>query len=214
MEQLELCNYLTDEESINTRTDQFNKYIYPYCNFIYYICIKYTSSEDNIRDNYNEVLLNFYKYIDTYDASRSIKTWIYAVASRCIFNLENKRNLFMRTREIYSMDIEQLSDELLDEEELNNNCVCLGNYQDFFSEEVLCVLQMLKPIYRIPLLLQIFGYKLDEITEILYKQGYLKTPNIETTKSRIFLCKKQLKKLLAFDKRMKTKEKRKQWLNM
>lgn len=206
MEQSELSNYLTDEESIKTRTALFNKYVYPYRNLIYHICIKNTAAEDDIRDNYNEVLLNFYKYVCTYDPSRSVKTWIYAVTSRCIFDLESKRHRFRRTGEVGCVDIEQLSDELLDEDELSGNCISLDNYQELFSDEVLCALQMLKPMYRDPLLLQVSGYKLDEITEMLHKQGSLKAPNIETTKSRIFLAKKQLRELLTRDGKRKKRE--------
>ena len=63
----EISNYLTDEASIEKRTALFNKYVYPYRNLIYHICIKNTGNQDNIRDNYNEVLINFYKYVSSYN---------------------------------------------------------------------------------------------------------------------------------------------------
>lgn len=204
MEQPELSNYLTDEESIKTRTALFNKYVYPYRNLIYHICIKNTASEDNIRDNYNEVLLNFYKYVCTYDPARSVKTWIYAVTTRCVFDLEGKRSRFKRTGDVGVVDIEELADELLDETEVSANSIGLDNYRDLFSDEVLFALEKLKPMYRDPLLLQVSGYRLDEITVILHKKGSLKAANIETTKSRIFLAKKQLRELLTRDGKRKT----------
>ena len=203
MEQPKLSNYLTDEESIKTRTALFDKYVYPYRNLIYHICIKNTASEDNIRDNFNEVLLNFYKYVCTYDAARPIKTWIYAVTTRCIFEMENKRARFRRTGDVGVVDIEDLNDELADESDASGNSIGMDNYRDLFTDEILSALEELKPMYRDPLLLQVSGYRLDEITAILHKKGSLKTSNIETTKSRIFFAKKQLRELLTRDGKRK-----------
>lgn len=203
MEEPELFNYLTDEESIKTRTALFNKYVYPYHNLIFHICIKNTASEDNIRDNYNEVLLNFYKYVSTYDPARPIKTWIYAVTSRCIFDLENKRNKFKRTGEVGVIDIDEMEDVLIDDYEIGDNQIELDNYTEIFTDEILSALEMIKPMYRDPLLLQISGYKMDEITDIMYKRKAMKAPNVETTKSRIFLAKKQLRELLTRDGKRK-----------
>ncbi len=203
MEEPELSNYLTDEESIKTRTALFNKHVYPHRNLIYHICIKNTNSEDNIRDNYNEVLLNFYKYVSTYDPSRPIKTWIYAVASRCVFELENKKSKFRRTGEVGAIDIEEMAEVLIDDYEIGANHIDLDNYSELFTDDILSALQKIKPMYRDPLLLQISGYKLDEITDIMHKKKSLKTPNVETTKSRIFLAKKQLRELLTRDGKRK-----------
>lgn len=203
MEQTECSNYLTDEKSIKTRTALFNKYVYPHRNLIYHICIKNTNLEDNIQDNYNEVLLNFFKYVSSYNPERPIKTWIYAVASRCIFELESKRNQFKRTGEVGAIDIEEMADKLIDDYEINANHIGTDNYRELFSDEILSALEEIKPMYRFPLLLQISGYKLDEITNIMYKSKLLKTPNVETTKSRIFLAKKQLRELLTRDGKRK-----------
>lgn len=201
----ELSNYLTDEVSIRNRTALFNKYVYPYRNLIYSICIKNTSNQDNIRDNYNEVLINFFKYVCTYNPQLSIKTWIYAVSCRCIFDLENKRNRFKRTGDVGAIDLDQIVDEIPDEDGQTANHISLDNYQELFSDDVLSALELLKPMYRDALILQLSGYKLDEITKILHERGSLKTANIETTKSRIFLAKKQLRELLTRDGKRKKK---------
>ncbi len=50
------------------------------------------------------------------------------------------------------------------------------------------------------------GYKLTEIVEITHKEGLLKTKNIETVKSRLFLARSQLKKLLNRDGTRKAKQ--------
>ena len=37
-------NYLVDKKSIDERTQLFYKYVYPYKNLIFHICIKHTAS--------------------------------------------------------------------------------------------------------------------------------------------------------------------------
>lgn len=197
-------NYLTDSNSIEKRTQLFYQYVYPYKNLIFHICIKHTASYEDVRDNYNEVLVNFYKYVDTYDTSKAIKTWIYAVTVRLVYDLETKRKRFQRTGDIGNIPIEQIvSDELLDEDGLSANAMTLENYQALYSDEVLSALDHIRSMYREPFLLQVAGYSLDEITEILYQQGSIKNANIETTKSRIFLAKKRLRELLTRDGKRK-----------
>ena len=70
---------------------------------------------------------------------------------------------------------------------------------EFYNDDILWALDRLKPIYREALLLQQAGYKLGEIMEITYNNGTLQTRNVETVKSRIFLAKTQLRKLLTRD---------------
>ena len=63
----------------------------PHKNLIYSICIKYTFNQEDIEDNYIEALANFFKYMDSYDPARPVKTWIYAVTKRLVADL-NTRN--------------------------------------------------------------------------------------------------------------------------
>ena len=200
-----LSHYLKDEQSIKTRTALFNKYVYPYKNLIYHLCIKHTGQPDHILDNYNEVLINFFKYVSSYNPQRSIRTWIYAVTTRCLFEIENKRNRFKRTGDVGVLDLEQIAENVIDESTRSANYISPDNYRELFSDDILSALDELKPKYREALLLQLSGYSLDEITEILYKNESLKRPNIETTKSRIFLAKKQLRELLTKDGERKNK---------
>ncbi|MEB3373790.1 hypothetical protein SFC43_13050 [Bacteroides sp. CR5/BHMF/2] len=93
--------------------------------------------------------------------------------------------------------MEQLPDEPCSED------VTLENYRDMFGDEVLEALERIGRKYREALLLQVAGYKLEEIMEILYQRGCLKTKNLETTKSRIFLAKKKLKEMLTRDGKRK-----------
>lgn len=190
---------LADEESIRTRTALFHKYVYPHRNLIYHLCIKNTRDRDSVDDNYNEVLVNFFKYIATYDPAREVKTWIYAVTVRMLADLEEKNNRYRREGDVGATDMEGLEGSLPPQDGFGAQEMTLENYRDLYSDEVLAALDSLKPMYRDALLLQVCGYKLEEIMDILHKQGSLKARNIETTKSRIFLAKKKLKEMLTRD---------------
>ena len=41
--------------------------------------MKYTYNQEDIEDNYVEALVNFYKYMDSYDPARPVKTWLYGI---------------------------------------------------------------------------------------------------------------------------------------
>lgn len=192
--------YLTDEESVRTRTALFHKYVYPYRNLIYHICIKHTRDKENIDDNYNEVLINFFRYVSSYDPKREVKTWLYAITVRMLADLERKNNRFTREGDVGAMRMEQLPDTPCTAE------VTPENYRELFSDEILEALEQIGRNYREALLLQMGGYKLEEIMEILYQRGCLKTRNLETTKSRIFLAKKKLKERLTRDGKRKENE--------
>ena len=189
--------YLTDEESVRTRTALFHKYVYPYRNLIYHICIRQTRDKENIDDNYNEVLINFYKYVSSYDPRREIKTWLYAITVRMLADLERKNNRFTREGDVGAMRMEQLPDTPCTES------ITLENYRDMLGDEVLGALKEIGPLYSEALLLQMEGYKLEEITDILYRRGCLRTRSVETTKSRIFLAKKKLRERLTRDGKRK-----------
>lgn len=189
--------YLTDEESVRTRTALFHKYVYPYRNLIYHICIRQTRDKENIDDNYNEVLINFFKYVSSYDPRREIKTWLYAITVRMLADLERKNNRFTREGDVGAMRMEQLPDKSCTAE------VTPENYRELFSDEIVEALEQIGRNYREALLLQMGGYKLEEIMEILYQRGCLRTRNLETTKSRIFLAKKKLRERLTRDGKRK-----------
>ena len=188
---------IPDDESAKRRAQLLQKYVMPHKNLVYSICIKYTYNQEDIEDNYVEALVNFYKYMDSYDPARPVKTWIYAVTKRLVADL-NKRNK-TRTPPDDSVDVKELRSTLLDECSPSANCMGMNNYKDYYSDEILWALDQIKPIYREAFLLQQAGYKISEIMEITYQNGTLQTKNVETVKSRLFLAKAQLRKLLTRD---------------
>lgn len=98
-----------------------------------------------------------------------------------------------------NIDISEISSSLPGEDEPSENCMGMDNYHKYYNDDILWALDRLKPIYKEALLLQQAGYKIGEIMEITYRNGTLQTRNVETVKSRLFLAKTQLRKLLTRD---------------
>lgn len=184
---------LTD---IEQRTELFNRYIRPNRNLVYRLCIRYTYMQENIADNYSEVLLNFFKYISTYDSERSLLNWIHIVTKRFVME-QNRRHSRLPVSE--NVNVYSLASSLSDEDDTHGNAMGMENYREFYNDDILNALDSLKPIYREALLLQQAGYKLEEIVEISYRNGNMKSRSLDTMKSRIFLAKQQMRKLITPD---------------
>ena len=189
---------LSEEElrDIERRTELFNRYILPNRNLVYRLCIRYTFLQEDIADNYNEVLVNFFKYIATYDPRRCILNWIHIVTKRFVME-QNRRHGRLPVSE--SVDVFKLAPSLSNEDETHGNAMGMDNYREFYNDDILAALDQLKPIYREALLLQQAGYKLEEIVEISYRNGNMKSRSMDTMKSRIFLAKQQMRKLITPD---------------
>ncbi|MCM1302028.1 MAG: sigma-70 family RNA polymerase sigma factor [Alistipes senegalensis] len=181
---------------IELRTELFNRYILPNRNLVYRLCIRYTFLQENIADNYSEALVNFFRYITTYDPQRSLLNWIHIVTKRFVME-QNRRHGRLPVSE--NVDISKLASSLSDENETHGNAMGMDNYREFYNDDILAALDQLKPIYREALLLQQAGYKLEEIVEISYRNGNMKSRSMDTMKSRIFLAKQQMRKLITPD---------------
>lgn len=181
--------------SVQRRTELFNLYVLPYKNLVYKLCLMYSQSPADVEDNYSEALLNFFRYIETYDPERPIQTWLHIVTKRLILEITKRKNLMKRSDEV---DMGNIADPAI-ECEASANCLGMDNYELYYNDDILEALSQLRPIYREALLLQQAGYKLNEIMEISYRNGNLKSKNIETVKSRLFLAKQQMKKLITRD---------------
>jgi len=181
---------------IELRTELFNRYILPNRNLVYRLCIRYTFLQENIADNYSEALVNFFRYITTYAPQRSLLNWIHIVTKRFVME-QNRRHGRLPVSE--NVDVFKLASSLSDEDETHGNAMGMDNYRKFYNDDILAALDQLKPIYREALLLQQAGYKLEEIVEISYRNGNMKSRSMDTMKSRIFLAKQQMRKLITPD---------------
>ena len=202
MKQESIAGTSSSEASVAIRTELFNRYVLPHKNLIYALCIRYTFRRDDIADNYNEVLVNFFRYIHTYNPERSIQTWLHIVTKRYVYDL----NLRRRLPTTDDVSIYDLPAGVLTGEDTHTNSMGMDNYREFYNDDILRALGRLKPIYREALLLQQAGYKLHEIMEITFRNGTLKARNIETVKSRLFLAKQQLRELITRDGEQKPQQ--------
>lgn len=168
----------------------------PHKNLVYSICIQYSFNKDEIPDNYNDAMVNFFKYIKSYKPEKSLKSWIYAVAQRFVME-QNKRAKRM-IKDDYT-DIYSIPDTELDDSGIRFTCMGMENYSVCYNDDILNALNQLNPIHKEAILLQQAGYKVDEIMDIAYKNGSIKSRNLETIKSRIFFAKRQLSKLITPD---------------
>ena len=183
------------EESIVKRTELFNQHVVPYKNLIYHVCIQYANCKREIPDIYTNVLVNFFKYIESYDSQRPLTSWIYAIAQRYVWDY-NKRNSDLNIT--YSTDLSYIEGNVTS---LEVSYTHLGreNYREIYSEEILYALDQLSVIHKEALILRMAGYRITEIADIAMQNGTMITYNIETIKGRIFLAKRKLRKLLTED---------------
>ena len=193
-------NKVVTEEVADRRKKLFDIYVKPYYKMIYKLCMNYTNSRYDVEENYNEVLTNLYKYIETYNPERPIRTWLHIVTKRCVFDIDKKRksNLDMWSDD-ENVENYLPSDQLAEEDRVCSKAVTIDNYRSLYSDEMLNALDQLKPQYRRPLILQQAGYKLKEIAAIEHQNGNLESSNIETIKSRLFLARQTLQTLITRD---------------
>lgn len=187
-----------DPQVIARRTELYNQYVAPFYNMIYKLVIQYSYNSHNVQENYNEVLVNFYRRIETYNPARSIRTWLHIVTKRHVLSLERKRQAEL-SKDNDDNDVEIFGDEVIDESDISGNVMGIDNYRELYNDDILSVLDEMRPIHRDALLLQEAGYSLKEIVEIEYKKGTLKSKNIDTVKSRLFLARHYLRKHLTRD---------------
>lgn len=192
------------EEVAARRRELFDKYVTPNLRMVYKLCVKYSFDTDDVQDNYVDVLTNMYRYIETYNPDMSIQTWLHIVTKRQVYDL-NQRNQRYRDTLSHDKDVHDMEDDGLDDAPWDGKgAMTLDNYRELYSDDVLYALDQLKPQHRRALLLQQAGYRLKEIAEIEYANGALVSKNIETVKSRLFIARHELKKLLTRDGRRRT----------
>lgn len=183
------------DSNLEERKLLFEKYIVPNLDYIKRLVNRYTYNKSNVDDYYSEALENFFKYILSYDPAKPLHTWIHIVIRRFCQELARKED----TYECHEFASDILKDEIYNTEDPSYVGVGYDEYEQYLSDDVYNAVNALKPIYKEALLLQVAGFTLEEITDKLYEEGKLKNRNIETVKSRVFLAKMQLRKLITRD---------------
>lgn len=169
------------------KKELFDKYVMPNYDFVRKLCERYTASRQDVDENFNDVLLNLYIYIETYDESRDLKTWLHVVTKRHVFSVNKRRMQYGNSLQ----DIESVYGNGKDCED--NPCemeCCDGGYHDGLS----VALDLMPQIHRKAFEMQMSGYSLKEIAKILNESGELESNNINTVKTRVFNARKFLRK--------------------
>ena len=180
------------------RNALFNKYIRPYFNMIYKLCIMYSDKSEDVEENYTIVLTSLFRGIETYDPTKALTTWIHIVTKRQVFEINRKR--YKEDNRDRDKDNEAIEcDSLLGEDGPTYCCMDLENYREFYNDDILAALDSMKPMYKDALLLQMAGYSLQEIADIEYEKGNLASRNIDTVKSRLFLARQYMKDKITRD---------------
>ncbi len=204
MKKANIRSYIDTEESIEERTRLFEKLILPNINLVYKLSIRFSQNPQNIDENYNECLINLFRYIHTYNPEKNLANWIFICCKRLVYDLDCKHAAFKTTDDVNPENI--VSHHAEDPSGVSGNRMGLDNYREFYNDDILRAIDSLNPIYREALLLQQAGYKLEEIMEIAHRNGSLKHPNIETVKSRLFLAKLKMRQMIDRDGNSKDNE--------
>lgn len=172
---------------VGRKGELFNKYIKPYYDFIRRLCERYTASKQDVDENFNDVLLNFYLYIETYDESRDLRTWLHVVTKRHVFSLDEKRR--MRDNSIQGAEYDVYKAPSCEIDQYGES----DDYEKIYSDGIVKTLRAMPKIYRQAFLMQHHGMSLKEIARVLKESGELKSGNINTVKTRIHVARKIFK---------------------
>lgn len=178
---------------LDKNRELFDKYIMPNYDFIMKLCERYTEFKQDVDENFNDVLLNLFVYINTYDSNRDLRTWIHIVTKRHVFGINKQRQKYGNSFQCID-SIEGFTVEL-DDADFENDSSVNGEY----SDEVSTVLELMPKIHRKAFEMQLAGYSLKEIAKILNESGELDSNNINTVKTRIFNARKFVKRHIDKD---------------
>lgn len=175
------------------REQRFNELIGPQYDFIRNLVSYYTDRPQNVDENYNTVLFDFYRYIHTYDGNKPLKTWIHSVVKNNVWTINRER----------AKEAERIADaefNPVEKPKKNDNFIDLEHglsmLADKLSDEVYSALLSLQPLRLSAFVLQIQGYSIDEITKIEYERGHLNKCSGDIIKNRIFWARKDLREIL------------------
>lgn len=164
------------------KEEKFNKIVEDNKDRINRICSYYSSSQSDVKDMVQEVLINIWNSLDNFRGEASINTWVYRVAVNTSLSFTGKA--FKRMKLMVNSETQNLN-TIIDEENLENKLI---------QEKQLDVLQTelntLSVIDKALISLVLEGLSYKEIAEIIG----ITEPNVRVKIHRI---KDQLKTKLS-----------------
>lgn len=179
--------------SADEKKKLFNKYIAPNFDFIKSLTKQYTNNYQDIDDNYNEILEQFFNYIGSYNPEQKLDTWIHICVRNACYAANKKRY----KESSHWTDIEMCSmDDLYGPGTSMVTEAKYGTLLDNISDELLAALMQIPPHRLSPFMLHVQGLKIREITATEWKMGHLEKRSEDIVKSRIYWAKRELQYIL------------------
>lgn len=156
---------------MNNRQQRFTAAIKEHKRTIYMVCYMFSHDEEEIKDLFQEVLINLWKGFDSFGGRSNLNSWVYRVSLNTCISYQRKEN--RRRGQSLDFDIDMSTADDSDTEQI-------GMLHSRISR--------LRPFDRAIVLLWLEGISYDEIAGIV---GI--TPKIVGV--RLFRIKEELKKM-------------------
>ena len=178
--------------SKDKKDELFEKYIRPNFDFIKSLTAYYTDRRQDTDANFNYVISQMYKYIASYNSARPLDTWLHIVTKRyCYFcNKQQAKKNSVQDGLEFNADGELKRGGGFYE-------INPFSLSDSISDTLYVALLRVPTQNLSPLLLQLQGYTIKEITEIEFKKGHIPRQSEELIRKRLALCRKELKEYLT-----------------
>ncbi len=173
----------------------FEEIVLPKYDYVLSIVRKYTDRSENVDENFAIVLTELYKYIQSYDPSKKLDTWLHICAKRTC----QEQNFKRYKQESKFSDNDPFSSQVAREHIMQPGVFSTRDMSDCLPDEMVCAMRMIQPHKLSAFILQVQGFTIKEIAEIEYMRGHLDKKNEGKVKSRIFQARKELKELLNRD---------------
>ena len=138
---------------------------------IYTVCYMFSKDTDEVNDLFQEVLVNLWRNIDSFEHRSNVRTWIYRVALNTCISINRKKRIKVSVP--LNMDINLFEDQ-------DKDSLQVGLLHKRISQ--------LKPFDRAIVLLWLENLPYEEIAQIVG----ISTKNVSV---RLFIIKEQLKKM-------------------
>jgi RNA polymerase sigma-70 factor, ECF subfamily len=159
---------------------EFNNQLITMEDTLVIFAMKMTFNREKAKDLLQETYLKALTHRDQYVETNNFKAWTFTIMKNSFIN-EYRKSKRMKTFFDYTKD-PFLPESLKISHEGKP-------YQDFSYEEINNAIELLDDKFKVPFRMSVTGYEYQEIAEILRLK-------IGTVKSRIFLCRKKLSKIL------------------
>lgn len=161
-------------------TLQFSKEFNALENILYSFALRLTKNREDAKDLIQETALRAYKHRDKFTVGTNFKSWVSTIMRNTFINQYRKAKLRRNVNEPVETFLFAVENKnaIPNQGEIN---IRMQEYDKIFGE--------IGEIYSVPFLMFYRGYEYKEIAH------YLDIP-IGTVKSRIFLARKKLKKLI------------------